>query len=146
MHQVAHEPAEALANDSAHPLRALNNTPVPPPRYTSRMQKGGALLQEMRLLVQIWTDASLETNRAEVMLRNPLNKATRARVADVINRIFVPRFVHGPIKDGWKLLLPLERLGASASMRGIRASTPLFIAEIAAKDLSKGLLRVDPKG
>ena len=65
MHQVAHEPAEALANDSAHPLRALNSTPVPPPRYTSRMQKGGALLQEMRLLVQIWTDASLEANRAE---------------------------------------------------------------------------------
>lgn len=116
MHQVAHEPAEALANDSAHPLRALNSTPVPPPRYTSRIQKGGALLQEMRLLVQIWTDASLETNRAEVILRNPLNKATRARVADVINRIFVPRFVDGPIKNGWKLLLPLERLGASASM------------------------------
>lgn len=73
------------------------------------------MFEEMRQLVRIWTDAPLETNKAELIRLNPLNKATRARALDVLNRIFVPRFVDGPIKDGWKLLAPLERLGAAAS-------------------------------
>lgn len=85
-------------------------------RYTSRIQKGGALFEEMRELVRIWTDAPLERNKAEVIRLNPLNKATRARMEDVVNRIFVPRFVHGPIRDSWKMLAPLERLGASVAM------------------------------
>ncbi|MDA0204177.1 MAG: DUF1819 family protein [Acidobacteria bacterium] len=69
-----------------------------PSRYTSRIQKGGAMLEEMRQLVRMWTDAPLDTNKAEVIRLNPLNKATRARAADVLNRIFVPRFVEGPMK------------------------------------------------
>ncbi len=85
-------------------------------RYTSRIQKGGALFEEMRELVRIWTDAPLERNKAEVIRLNPLNKATRARMEDVVNRIFVPRFVQGPIRDSWKMLAPLERLGASVAM------------------------------
>ena len=56
------------------------------------------MLEEMRQLVRMWTDAPLDTNKAEVIRLNPLNKATRARAADVLNRIFVPRFVEGPMK------------------------------------------------
>lgn len=85
-------------------------------RYTSRIQKGGALLEEMRQLVRIWNDGPLEHTKAEVIRVNPLNKATRARVVDILNRIFVPRFVEGPIQDSWKLLQPLERLSASAAI------------------------------
>src|ERR1700733_1206590 len=85
-------------------------------RYTSRIQKGGALLEEMRQLVLLWKEGPLEETKAEVVRLNPLNKATRARVVDVLNRIFVPRFVEGPIRDSWKLLLPLERLGASPAV------------------------------
>jgi hypothetical protein len=90
--------------------------PSPPARYTSRIQKGGALLEEMRQLVLLWKDAPLDQNKAEVIRFNPLNKATRARVVDVLNRIFVPRFVEGPIRDSWKLLAPLEKLCASPAV------------------------------
>jgi hypothetical protein len=45
-------------------------------RYTSRIQKGGALLDEMRQLVRLWTDTGIDANRAEVIRINPLNKAT----------------------------------------------------------------------
>jgi hypothetical protein len=85
-------------------------------RYTSRIQKGGALLEEMRQLVRIWNDGPLDQTKAEVIRVNPLNKATRARVVDVLNRIFVPRFVDGPIHHSWKLLQPLERLNASPTI------------------------------
>ena len=69
--------------------------PQPPNRYTSRIQKGGALLDEMRQLVLLWSDAPVAENRAEIIRSNPLNKATRARIADVLNRVFIPRFVRG---------------------------------------------------
>jgi hypothetical protein len=86
------------------------------PRYTTRIQKGGALFDEMRQLVRIWTDGPLDANKAEIIRLNPLNKATRARVVDVLNRIFVPRFVEGPIRGAWKILAPLERLSASPAI------------------------------
>lgn len=87
-----------------------------PPKYTSRIQKGGALFDEMRQLVRIWTDAPLAENKAAVIRLNPLNKATRARVVDVLGRIFVPRFVEGPIRNAWRRLAPLEQHDATASM------------------------------
>lgn len=125
---------------------------VHPARYTSRIQKGGALFEEMRQLVSIWTDASLDANRAEVIRLNPLNKATRARVVDVLNRIFVPRFVAGRVNDSWKLLVPLERLGAPASMvRPIyywltALAEPImydFCCEYLAAQRAKGVLAID---
>jgi len=70
----------------------------------------------MRQLVRLWEEGPLEENKAKVVRLNPLNKATRARVVDVLNRIFVPRFVEGPIRNSWKLLVPLERLGASPAV------------------------------
>lgn len=85
-------------------------------RYTSRIQKGGALLEEMRQLVLLWKDEPLYDNKARIVRANPLNKLTRARVVDVLNRIFIPRFVEGPIRNGWKLLVPLEKLHASPAI------------------------------
>jgi hypothetical protein len=98
--------------------RALLNAETVPPAlgYTSRIQKGGALIEEMRELVRLWTDAPLAENKAEVIRMNPLNKATRARVVDVLNRIFVPRFIEGSIRDSWKLLRALEDLKASSAV------------------------------
>lgn len=87
------------------------------PRYTSRMQKGGAMLEEMRQLVLLWHDGPEGPLKAEVIRRNELNRATRARLGDVLSRIFVPRFVHCPMLPGaWKLMAPLERRKASTSM------------------------------
>lgn len=110
------------------------------------------MFEEMRQLVRIWTDAPLDANKTEVIRLNPLNKATRARVVDVLNRIFVPRFVEGPIKDSWKLLAPLERLGAPASIvRPIHfwltaLAEPLaydFVCEFLAARRAQGLRAID---
>ena len=65
--------------------------------YTTRLQKGGALLNEMRSLVRIWSDVPAAELREHLMRANVLNKDTRARLADVYRRTFVPRFVQGPI-------------------------------------------------
>ena len=86
------------------------------PVYTSRIQKGGAMISEMRQLVQLWTNGSTDENKAAVIRANPLGKATRARVVDILNRIFVPRFVKGPIPCAWKLLRTLEEESATPAI------------------------------
>lgn len=94
--------------------------PVFRPVYTSRIQKGGALIPEMRQLVRLWTDASTDHNREAVIRANPLGKVTRSRVVDVLNRIFLPRFVQGPMPGVWRLLRALEDADASpATLRPI---------------------------
>ena len=75
------------------------------------------MLEEMRQLVLLWHDGPEGPLKAEVIRRNELNRATRARLGDVLSRIFVPRFVHCPMLPGaWKLMAPLERRKASTSM------------------------------
>ena len=76
--------------------------------YTTRLQKGGALLDDMRQLVRISREAPTKALRDEAVRANVLNKETRARVADVYRRIFLPRFVDGPIPNAWRLVRPLE--------------------------------------
>lgn len=74
--------------------------------YTSRLQKGGALLSEMRQLTKLWSDAP---NVAERLVeQNPLALPSRARAKDVIFRTFVPRFVKGEPPQLWKPLAVLE--------------------------------------
>jgi hypothetical protein len=58
------------------------------PGYTGRIQKGGALIEEMRELVRLWPDAPLAENKAEIIRMNTLNKATRAQVVDVLQEDF----------------------------------------------------------
>lgn len=66
------------------------------------------MIPEMRQLVRLWTDGPTDENKEAVVRANPLGKATRSRVVDVLNRIFIPRFVLGPIPCAWKLLRALE--------------------------------------
>ena len=72
------------------------------------VQKGGALLEDMRLLVRSWEDGPVEPQREKGIVTNVLGKATRARAADVYRRIFLPRFVNGPLPSAWKLARALE--------------------------------------
>jgi hypothetical protein len=79
------------------------------PPFTSRLQKGGALVREMRLLVQRWDD---EPGCAERLLRaNVLSSPSRLRAWDAIMRTFVPRFVNSRPADLWRPLGILERAG-----------------------------------
>lgn len=55
---------------------------VAPREYNSRLQKCGALLQDMRILVRRWTDAGAHGQRDEMILENLLGKNKRSRAAD----------------------------------------------------------------
>jgi hypothetical protein len=66
----------------------------------------------MRQLVRAWSDAPTQQQREIGVRRNILNKGTRTRLADVYQRAFLPRFVDGPIPNAWKLVRPLEDVGA----------------------------------
>lgn len=78
-------------------------------KYTTRLQKGGALLDDMRLLVRSWDQKTPSDDRKrEVVLKNPLNKQTRTRAADIYRRTFSPRFLKGDPPEAWKIVRPLE--------------------------------------
>jgi hypothetical protein len=77
-------------------------------RYTSHLQKGGALLSDMRLLVHSWSEDRDSKAAQPVVIENILGKRSRARAADTYRRAFLPRFVHGDPPDAWKIVQPLE--------------------------------------
>jgi hypothetical protein len=76
--------------------------------YNSRLQKGGALLEDMRLLVRRWQNAGTNGQQAIVVAENVLGKHTRARVADTLRYAFLPRFVNGRPPQAWKIVRALE--------------------------------------
>jgi len=84
--------------------------------YTSRLQKGGALLEDMRQLVHHWSDDSARAQRDAGIRSNILNKATRNRLTDVYQRAFLPRFVNGPIPNAWRLVRALENANAPSTI------------------------------
>jgi len=66
------------------------------------------MIEEMRQLVRAWTEAPADSQRKLAIRANVLNKDTRARMADVVRRGFLPRFLEGPLPNAWKLVRPLE--------------------------------------
>jgi len=74
--------------------------------FTSRLQKGGALLQEMRQLTRLWSDSPEIAEK--LVAENPLALPSRARARDVIIRTFAPRFVKGDPPNLWKALSIFE--------------------------------------
>lgn len=75
--------------------------------YNSRLQKGGALLEDMRLLVRSWEDRG-EQRVDDLVAVNVLGKNTRARTMDTFRRAFLPRFVNGRPPQAWKIPRKLE--------------------------------------
>jgi hypothetical protein len=76
--------------------------------YNSRLQKGGALLEDMRLLVRRWQNAGPNGQQTTVVAENVLGKNTRARAADTLRYAFLPRFVNGRPPQAWKIVRALE--------------------------------------
>lgn len=84
------------------------------PTYHSRLQKGGAVMDDMRALVREWTPAkSASAGRAK---KTSLAKATRARAHDTLIRCFLPRFVTGNPPDAWQLVRVLEDADADMDL------------------------------
>ena len=84
--------------------------------YHTRIQKGGALLEDMRLLVRSWVNGGGETHPSPA--RSLLRKKTLARSKDTFIRAFNPRFLHGDPPDAWKLVRCLEDANADPEVLG----------------------------
>ena len=81
------------------------NTDCP---YNSYLQKGGALLDDMRLLVRSWDSISDDEAQSRGQIQNILAKQTRIRIYDTYRCAFAPRFIKGDPQNAWRLIRPLE--------------------------------------
>lgn len=74
-------------------------------KYTTLLAHGGALIDEMRLLIDRF-DPEVDTNTwvEEIVKENALGKASRSWTNEIIKRYFLPRFVDGHPKNAWKPL------------------------------------------
>jgi hypothetical protein len=80
--------------------------------FTSNIQKGGALLDDARRVVEVWDlDRDAAWNLTRISEQNLLAKPSRARAEDVLLRILRPRLVEpGPqVITALKQLLPSPR-------------------------------------
>jgi len=79
--------------------------------YTSRLLKGGALLEDMRKLIISFNGEDVNRSGLGHLLEALLGKKTRKRAKDVYRQIFVSRFLKGDPKDAWRIVKPLEAKG-----------------------------------
>lgn len=73
----------------------------------SRLQKGGALLSDMRRLVAAWSESIASGDASEFVMRI-LGKPSLARARDTFIRAFRPRFIEGSPPEAWRLARSLE--------------------------------------
>jgi len=104
--------SKSPSRGSGSPLRedsdwkySMQKTPCP---YNTRLLKGGALLDDMRLLVRRWSDEAAGPQGETIVAENLLGKNTRSRAFDTYRSVFRPRFVEGDPPNAWKLLRLLE--------------------------------------
>jgi len=74
---------------------------------TSRLQKGGALLGDMRRLVSAWSPETASEDTTTFVMRT-LGKPSVARARDTFIRAFSPRFLEGSPSEAWRLARALE--------------------------------------
>jgi len=74
--------------------------------YTTRLQKVGALLPEMRRLLLEWDDGPECV--ARVIEQNLVASPSRLRTRDIVQRGFVPRYVESTPPTIWRALAVLE--------------------------------------
>ncbi len=79
--------------------------------YTTRLQKGGALIDDIRAIVRIWSEKLDWEKQAQAIIQdNILGKNSRSRSVDVYRRAFTHRFLKGNPPEAWKIVKPLEDL------------------------------------
>jgi hypothetical protein len=80
--------------------------PNDPAIYHTRILKGGALFDDMRLLARSWSEQAASEHAS--VSRALLGKKTLARSKDVFTYVFAPRFLHGDPPDAWRIVRYLE--------------------------------------
>lgn len=99
--------------------------------FTSNIQKGGALLDDARRLVEVWDQhEDAERNLERIAKENLLAKRSRVRAEDVLQRILGPRLVEpGPqVIGAMKELLPSPRSFIEAYYFEATRDDPLLAA------------------
>jgi hypothetical protein len=79
----------------------------PSAELTTRLQKGGALLSDLRQLVTQWRQLA-EDERPTTVVAGILQKATHARAADTYRRAFYPRMLRGSPRSAWQIARAVE--------------------------------------
>ena len=84
-------------------------------RFNSNIQKGGALLDDARRVVEVWDLAvDAASNVSRIAEQNLLAKPSRTRADDVLRRVLGPRL----IEPGPQVIAALkEEIGRSAGGR-----------------------------
>ena len=76
--------------------------------YTVSLTRGGALVDEMRILIDRFNPSLDITEWVDrIVGENALGKASRSWTNQIVNRCFLPRFVTGIPPNAWKPLKPL---------------------------------------
>ncbi len=132
---------------------SINSMLPKSPKYTSNLQKGAAVLEDIKILLEHWrNDIPQRDLIKELILRNVLGKKSRKRVSDVIRYIFLPRYVNGYPKNHWTFLkqfaeadVPIEILRPILYFY-CALNEPLigdFINKILLPRYEKGILEID---
>jgi len=108
--------------------------------YTTRLQKGGALIDEMRRLLLEWDASPGCADR--LLASNVLASPSRRRSHDVLIRTFLPRFIYSKPPDLWRSVSILEKAGWSrAKLLPIHyyaaASAEPLIGDFVAEELTQ---------
>ncbi len=68
--------------------------------YNTKIQKGGALLNDMRILVRFWKE---DNGNSKLEIHRLLGKKTLSRSMDTMVRAFIPRFIQGNPPNAWEI-------------------------------------------
>jgi len=76
--------------------------------YNTRLLKGGALLDDMRMLVRNWSDEAAAAQAKTIIEEDLLGKRSRARASVTCDKVFRPRYVEGDPPNAWRIVRELE--------------------------------------
>ncbi len=133
----------------------INSMLLRPTKYTSNLQKGGAVLEDIKILLKYWrNDIPQKDLIKELISKNVLGKKSRKRVSDVIRYIFLPRYISGYPKNHWAFLKQLVQADVPIEiLRPIlylycALNEPLigdFISKVLLPRYKKGILEIYSK-
>ena len=124
-------------------------------KYTSNLQKAGAALEDVKILLKSWGDGiSQDELVKELISKNILGKKSRKRMTDVIRYVFLPRYVNGYPEGHWPYFKKM--VDADVPIESIRPvlyfycalNEPLikdFVIDVLLPRYEKGILEVDSK-
>lgn len=104
--QIRYSPVLRRAASARQRLREEAQRP-----YTARLQKGGALVGDMRQILLAWDGTPGCAER--IVRTNAVSAPSRSRALDIVMRTFIPRFVASAPPDLWRGMQVVERAGWS---------------------------------